>query len=102
MCLFDETPDHRIAFAEPGHLVLGPTPEPAACDIYVINLLHNSCQAQKIANTAVPITGIGVYVFFFPIHLQGRQSKISGSPQKKPSGTLVMNPDTYRCGHEQI
>jgi hypothetical protein len=30
MFLFDETPDHRIAFAEPGHVVLGPTPEPAA------------------------------------------------------------------------
>jgi len=76
--------DHQIAFGEPGHVVLDPTPEPAALPL-VRHLCSQSAphlmpSPREIANTAVPITGIGVHVFSDPP--SGRQSKILGFTAK--------------------
>jgi hypothetical protein len=85
---FGQIPDHQIAFGEPGHVVLDPTPEPAALPL-VRHLCSPSAphlmpSPREIANTAVLIRGIGVHVFF-QIHLQGGNPRFLGSTQKKPS-----------------
>jgi hypothetical protein len=76
---FGQTPDHQIG--KPGHVVLHPTPEPAALPL--VRHLRNQPaphlmpSPREIANTATPITGIGVHVFF-QIHLQEGNPRFLG------------------------
>lgn len=101
---FGQIPDHQIAFGEPGHVVLDPTPEPAALPL-VRHLCSPSAphlmpSPRETANTAVLIRGIGVHAFSRTTFREAIQDFWVHRKKNHP-GTLVMNLDTYRCGHEQ-